>query len=579
MRLPFLIIYVFLLLATAGASSCAYGQAPDDTLEMSKAGRNAKSDELYFDATKAKMRNDDSGATALYEQFVALRPEVSDAYYELAKISYNGKRIVKAEEYIKKAIAIDPKNKWYQEEYATILADRDAFAEAAKIMGDLAQADPEDRDYPLMAAEYYEHAKNYQQALNFLDKAIAQEGPEEDLMTHKMQLYLKMNEVEKAANVIRELISNEPKNGRYYKILGDLYDNNKLPAKATEVYDNARKLLPTDPYIELGLADHYLVLGDTASYTVYAKKAILNEGLDAETQLDMMAAFFQSLQTDSAVRVQGMPVVRQLLAQHPMDPQVLVDYAACQEISRQPDSAAWAYKRSLQVKPSDFNVWLKFLGNYSTPQYADSLIKYSEKFTRLFPNQTDGHYFNALAHNYKKEYPAAVKAINRAIDIAPDNNKEKLAALYSFLAEIYHNSKQDDLSDKTYEKALAIDPDNVSVLNNYSYYLSVRGMKLDEAERMSKKSLTLNPGEATYLDTYGWILYKKGDYEKAKTFIQRAIDLFGANADGTLYDHLGDVYFKLNEKDKAIQNWKLSKQKGSDDPQIDKKISEGKLYE
>ena len=169
--------------------------------------------------------------------------------------------------------------------------------------------------------------------------------------------------------------------------------------------------------------------------------------------------------------------------------------------------------------------------------------------------------------------------MNRAIDYEPENNKAALAGFYAFLGELYHSNKQDDLSDKSFDKSIAINPDDASVLNNYSYFLSERGMRLDDAEKMSQRSLALKTGEGTYLDTYGWILYKKGDYAKAKEYVQKAIDQSGANTDGTLYDHLGNIQYKLNDKDSAVQNWKLAKQKGSDDPLLDKKISEGKLYE
>ena len=151
--------------------------------------------------------------------------------------------------------------------------------------------------------------------------------------------------------------------------------------------------------------------------------------------------------------------------------------------------------------------------------------------------------------------------------------------MYSLLADIYHSNKQDDQSDKSFEKAISLDPNNPTTLNNYAYYLSERGKKLDEAEKMSQKSLDMSPGVATFLDTYGWIQYKKGNYLKAKDFIQKAIDLAGAGADATLYDHLGNICYQLNDKSKAIDYWKKAKELGADDPMIDKKISEGKLYE
>ena len=292
-----------------------------------------------------------------------------------------------------------------------------------------------------------------------------------------------------------------------------------------------------------------------------------------------MGEYLQTMPNDSALRVEGLPIIRQLAGQHPTDAQVMALYGDFLDGNNKGDSAAWAYKASLEIKPADFNVWKKLFNSYTDNKGADSLIKYTEKAMRLFPNLAVISYYNGIARFSKKEYPKAIVAVKRAIDMEPETEKSAIADMYSLLADIYHANKQDDLSDNAFEQALKLDNDNSSTLNNYSYYLSERGKKLDEAEKMSKRAIEIKPTEATYLDTYGWIEYKKGNYEKARIYIQKAIDLAGPNTDATLYDHLGNVYYKLNDKEKAVQFWKLSKDKGTDDPQIDKKISEGKLYE
>ena len=569
-----LFTYLSLLLCTAVAAPCALAQEPikdpTDTLEVSKAGKNAISDQIYFEAIKAKVRGDDKQAMDLLEQYVAARSDVAAAWYDLAKLNYKNKNATKATGYIKKAMELDGKNKWYKEQYASILADQGNFLEAAKIMSDLSKSEAQDPVYILTAAEYYERAKKYDEAIALLDKALLQSDGDEELLLHKMQVLLSMNEVDKA----------QPKEGRYYKLLGELYDNNKFSAKATEVYERAKKTLPDDPSVQLGIAEHYLKTGDSASYMAYVRKVIVNNELDAETQLEMLRSYVQTIPNDSVSRIQGLPLIRQLASQHPADAEVMAYYGAFLEENNKRDSAVWMYKRSLAIKPANFEVWGKLLGALTDKQDADSLIKYSEKAMRLFPNQGIVHYYNAIGHINKKEYPAAIKAVNRAIDMQPESdNKEAAVIMLSTLADIYHSNKQDDLSDQTFEKALKIAPNDASLLNNYSYYLSERGKKLDEAEQMSKHSLELRPNEATFMDTYGWILYKKGDYAGAKEYIQKAIDKAGAKADATLFDHMGDVLFRLNDKEKAVESWKISKQKGGDSPQLDKKISEGKLYE
>ena len=178
----------------------------------------------------------------------------------------------------------------------------------------------------------------------------------------------------------------------------------------------------------------------------------------------------------------------------------------------------------------------------------------------------------------RKEYTQSIKNLNRAIELQPEDNALLLADMYSSLAEAYNNIKEYPRSDSAFEKSLRLNHDNASVLNNYSYYLSERGLRLEAAERMSKRSLELRPGEATFLDTYGWILYKQGKYSEAKKYIEEAIHK-SPNADGTLWDHLGDINYKLNNVAEAVQNWLKAKEKGTENILIDKKIKDQKLYE
>ncbi len=578
MKLPFLIypLVVFYLFTTAvpAFAQKEIGASYDATRD----GMKAKTDSLYFEALKAEIKKDEPLALSLFEQFTTLRPEVSDPWYEMAVLNYNNRKTDLAIEYLKKAIALNKDNKWYKEKYALILAETGDYLQAASITDDLSKAEPNDPGYLTQAAEYYEKAKNYKEALKFLNKAIMAVGPSEELTELKEHVYLNMDSLERAADMIRELVAREPKNGKYYKDLGDLYDNNKEPGKAAQVYEQAEKIIPGDPYIQGGRAEHFLRIGDTANYVLYDTRAILNNEQDADEQLEAFESFIQSMPNDSVVRATGLPICRQLAAQHPADPQVMWIFGDFLDNCGKRDSAVWAYNRSLQAK-SSVEVWRKLLENFWERQMSDSLIKNSERYIRMYPNSVDPQFFNAQGHYLKKEYDKAIKSINRAIDNQPENDKPALASLYSFMAEVYHSNKQDEFSDKAFDKAIVLDPDNAVALNNYAYFLSERAVRLDDAEKMSKKSLDLKPGEANYLDTYGWIMYKKGDYEKAKVFVKRAIELFGDRADAPLFDHLGNIYYKLNNKDKAIINWKLAKEKGTDDPEIDKKISEGKLYE
>ncbi len=178
-----------------------------------------------------------------------------------------------------------------------------------------------------------------------------------------------------------------------------------------------------------------------------------------------------------------------------------------------------------------------------------------------------------LAHNHAK----AIQLFNQAlVTYREEEGTQMLADMLTALGDVYNEDRQFLLSDSCYQAALELDPANATALNNYSYYLSERGEKLDEAKAMSARSLTLRPEEPTFLDTYGWILYKQGQYKEAKEYIQRAIEGSKEGSDATLWDHMGDIELKLGNVDEAVQHWKQAVQKGAPAQQIQLKIKQQK---
>jgi Tfp pilus assembly protein PilF len=106
--------------------------------------------------------------------------------------------------------------------------------------------------------------------------------------------------------------------------------------------------------------------------------------------------------------------------------------------------------------------------------------------------------------------------------------------------------------ERIYDDALKLYPDNVLLLNNYAYHLAERNKRLKEAEEMSRKTIDKEPANSSYLDTYGWVLYRLKDYKNAITYIEKAIK---AGSSATLYEHLGDIYEAMGEIVSALKNW------------------------
>jgi len=129
--------------------------------------------------------------------------------------------------------------------------------------------------------------------------------------------------------------------------------------------------------------------------------------------------------------------------------------------------------------------------------------------------------------------------------------------------------------DKTYEHALGIDSSNATVNNNYAYSLSERGEKLDLALEMAKLAIEKEPDNSSFLDTIGWVYYKLGNYEEAKTYLEKALEISGERP--VMLDHLGDILFKMGKKELAVELWQKAYKLDSSNIDLKNKIEKGEI--
>src|SRR3569832_436224 len=156
-----------------------------------------------------------------------------------------------------------------------------------------------------------------------------------------------------------------------------------------------------------------------------------------------------------------------------------------------------------------------------------------------YPDQPSTYFFNGFAKIQKKKYKEAIDVLNTGLKMVVDN-KELEEGFYTSLGDAYNELKKYAESDESYDKALEINPKSANTLNNYAYYLSLRGEKLDKAEQMSKQSNELQPKQSSYEDTYGWIMYKMGKFNEAKTWIEKAL-ADGSDKSAAVLEHYGDI--------------------------------------
>lgn len=155
------------------------------------------------------------------------------------------------------------------------------------------------------------------------------------------------------------------------------------------------------------------------------------------------------------------------------------------------------------------------------------------------------------------------------------SNRDLIADFYSIMGEILHNQGKSREAFAALDSCLSYKPDYTMVLNNYAYYLSITpGADMKKAEQMSARTIKAEPRNATYLDTYAWVLFKNERYTEARIYIDQAL---ANDSDSTIsaevFEHAGDIYAQLHLGAKAIHFYEQAIKAGGDKEALEKKIN------
>lgn len=510
-------------------------------------------------------------------QALKIDPNSSATMYELANIYafQNNKNL--SLYYAKKAAASDPKNVWYQLLYAQCLKDNKKNDEVPAVFEKLIKNNPDRIDFYYELANSYLFLNKLQDAIKVYNRIEDRVGITEEASMQKLKIYKALNNFDKSVDEAQKLIKANPKEARFYGMLGEIYQDKGMGEKALDAYNELLKIDPQNAYVHLSLADYYRSLKQNEKAFEEIKIAFRSKDLDIDTKVKILLSYYSITETYTELKPDADELCKIIVEVHPTDAKAFSIYGDFLNRDKKLEEARTQYRKAIELDKEKYAIWNQLLIIDSELNDIAALEKESREAMELFPNQPLPYYFNGAANIQLKQHKEAVTSLMQGTEFVYDN-PPLLAQFYANIGDAQNQLKNHAESDLAYDKALELDPNNTYVMNNYAYYLSLRNEKLDKAEAMSKKSNELEPNNSSYQDTYGWILYQQKKYEEAKTWIGRAIDN-GGKANGTLLEHYGDVLYKLGEKDEAVQFWSDAKKAGGTTKLIDKKIADKKLHE
>ncbi len=580
-RLPLFALGAALLLSACGAQKTATESSTGSISRPLSEEKRMEVDFLFFNAQKEKLIGNFAVAENLFLEIIKREPSNHTAYYEVARCAVARQQFERALEYSRKASTMKADNPWYLRLEIDLLRQSGRNTEAIPVMQRLATLVPdEEKDntlYELATAQG--EAGQYAEGIKTLNQLEARNGPSPELADLKRQFWLKLGKPDKAIEEIRRLAEAQPLVIDYRLYLGQLYFEKGDYTAAAREFEVALKQDPDNGLILLAMADAARAKKDNDKAFYYLRKAFTKPEVEVDTKIQVLLTLFGEMEKNPESKQLALELGETATKVHPDEPKTWAMYADLLYHNDKMAEARSAYQQAISTDKGQqkYTVWQQYLLAIFDVQDFKALSPEADKAVELFPNQPLPYFLSGLAKNQLKEHGSAVKVLKSGLFyVGPNRDLE--ANYHSTLGDAYNELKQFAESDQSYEKALQIQPQNVLVMNNWAYYLSLRKEKLDKAEELIKKAVKAEPRNPSYLDTYAWVMYQQGKYKEALEWMELALTHAG-NDRATLYEHYGDILYRLGQETKALEYWRKAKEAGINSEFIDRKIADGKLYE
>lgn len=502
-------------------------------------------------------------------------PQNAGANYAIAEAYLKMKRYADGIPYAEKALKLDAGNKYYHLMMGQLYEKDRRLPQALKIYQELIRLTPDDPDPYLDLAAIYLQQEKYDDAVKTYDRIEKLIGINEEVVRQKQQLYLKLNRLEAAIAEGKKLTEAFPDEPRYLILLAEIYNSNKRTDEAIPLIEKA--LInggSANAQLRLILSDLYRTKGQIQKADQELEAAFSSPELSADLKVQILADYVKSHHAEksrnNALRLAGM-----IINSNPESAKGHAVYGDLLVFSNQKAEARDQYLKAVKLDNSIFEAWQQLVRLEAELGQIDSLKKHTDLALELFPNQSVFWYFNGYAHLAGRDYFKAIDALEEGRRLSV-GNQELLNDYNAMLGDAYNATGEYIKSDAAYQTVLTKDPDHAAVLNNYSYFLALRGEKLDQARQMAARLVEKHPDNPTYLDTFAWVLYMLKDYQQAKKYLEKAVS---GSPSGTILEHYGDVLFQLGETERALQVWQQAKKAGKASEKLDQKIAQKKLYE
>lgn len=554
MRIKHYLLYSILLVS--GLASCSKSLAPAMLSNKKSEFDSATFDYIYSEAIRFKLLGNDGDAINLFEESLKINPQSDAVYFNLAQLFLANGNFSQAKNYLKSAISIDENNMWYLMMLSNIYYQESNIDSTIYVYEKLVSKYPEKIDFKISLGGLYSDKSDFKNAIKIFEDIEDKYGPNESTSVLYVQNLIEIGSHQKALDKSLELVNLNPDEIIYNGLLAEVYKAIGEKEKALNVYTQLIENNPDNPEVQVALFDFLLQDKRFDELSELVNKIIVSQTLNLETKVVLLSDLMDD---QNYTNIKGEELLLSLLVFEKLTAEnsiaILLRPDLLSRMGRD-EEAIEIFESIINKDQNNFYAWESLLLLYYNRNNFEILEPKAQTYSRLNNMSFLAKVLYATAASSNEHFDIALEELRKAFILA-GNNKEMIMQVLSLRADVFFKMGDYDNSFATFEEALTIYNNDITVLNNYAYYLAEKELNLSYANDMAKEVIQQEPLNTTYLDTYGWVLYKQKKYKAAQKVFLKIMEL-EKNSDAIYYEHLGYVYKARKRCDLATEAWNVA---------------------
>jgi tetratricopeptide (TPR) repeat protein len=536
---------------------------------------HAKFQQYFYQGEKAKMAGNFEIAINYFNTALKFE-EVSAAHYEISKLCSQLPKFEKmGRDHIKRAVEMEPTNSWYLKDLGYYEIYAGDIKDGIKHF-DLA-VKYSSNPIPILN-EYLNVIGNYDlnQAANVLTQIAAIQGEDEDVARKRFELMSAQGNFKEAGKVLEDFESKNKVEDEYYFYLLEFYREYNLKAEASNWLKHMKEVIPNNGKLLLEESGELAISGQDAKSYEVLKKSIGSGDLGWYDAIDVLKKYEELVAQDEKFVKPLWEIFDLTFNQFKSEYQCLVQLSFVANHQNNYVRQEEMLKLALDLYKSDLLVWQFLLENQKQQRKWNDLVKYANEALELYPTDAEVYYYAGLGYLKLQDYTKSLELLSTGRDLVIEN-PELLSQFYSSLGSVYFKTDNWTECQNSFEQALIQNPDNATGLNNYAYYLALKKVQLDKALGIIQYAVSMQPNNAIYLDTFGFVLFQKKQYQNALVQLEIAVGIM--QTDQEIWEHLGDTYFMLGNEGKALECWNKALTLNPTHSKLKEKVNQKKFIE